>query len=121
MRKYKHVFFDLDRTLWDFDTNSLETIKDLYNIYNIKTILNCDFLSFHATYIKYNTQLWDAYRKAEIKKEFFPKGFFDELSELSVGITSVIKEKSGSLSYWALNHSDTRPNFHHFDSFKYKF
>ena len=70
MRKYKHVFFDLDRTLWDFDTNSLETIKDLYNIYNIKTILNCDFLSFHATYIKYNTQLWDAYRKAEIKKEF---------------------------------------------------
>ncbi|MEI6695341.1 MAG: YjjG family noncanonical pyrimidine nucleotidase [Bacteroidota bacterium] len=70
MRKYKHVFFDLDRTLWDFDTNSLETIKDLYNIYNIKTILNCDFLSFHTTYIKYNTQLWDAYRKAEIKKEF---------------------------------------------------
>ena len=56
-----------------------------------------------------------------LKKEFFPKGFFDGKSELSAGITSVIKEKSGRLSDWALSHCDTRPNFHHFDSFKYKF
>ncbi|MFZ4399309.1 MAG: YjjG family noncanonical pyrimidine nucleotidase [Bacteroidales bacterium] len=70
MSKYKHVFFDLDRTLWDFDNNSLETFKDLYNIYNIKSVLNCSFIDFHKTYIKHNTKLWDAYRKAEIKKEF---------------------------------------------------
>lgn len=57
----------------------------------------------------------------DIKKENFPKEFFKDKSQLSAGITSVIKDKSGSLSYWALTHADTRPNFHHFDSFKYKF
>ncbi|MDO9181573.1 MAG: hypothetical protein Q7U04_04155 [Bacteriovorax sp.] len=56
---------------------------------------------------------------AEIKKDYFPEGFFD--TDLHAGITSVIKDKKGTLSYWALSHADTRPNFHHFDSFKYKF
>ncbi|MFA6238695.1 MAG: hypothetical protein WC635_15275 [Bacteriovorax sp.] len=56
-----------------------------------------------------------------IKKDLFPDGFFDSEHSLSVGITAVIKEKTGALSYWALSHADSRPNFHHFDSFKYKF
>ena len=56
----------------------------------------------------------------EVDKKKFPDGFFTS-GELSAGITSVIKEKSGRISYWALSHEDTRPNFHHFDSFKYKF
>lgn len=54
---------------------------------------------------------------AEIRKELFPPGFFDGNHELSVGISSVLKEKSGSLSYWALSHHDSRPNFHDFRSF----
>jgi hypothetical protein len=60
----------------------------------------------------------------EIKKDFFPEGFFagaTNLTNICAGITGVIKEKNGNLSYWALAHADTRPNFHHFDSFKYKF
>ena len=56
-----------------------------------------------------------------IKKECFPQGFFNTGNSLDVGITSVIKDKSNKLSYWALSHADSRPNFHHFDSFKYKF
>ncbi len=38
MHKYKHIFFDLDHTLWDFDKNSEETFLDLYNIYYIEDI-----------------------------------------------------------------------------------
>lgn len=53
----------------------------------------------------------------EIDKKKFPKGFFDQESKLSGAITSVIKEKNERLSYWALNHTDTRPNFHDFRSF----
>lgn len=63
----------------------------------------------------------DFFIVCEIRKEFFPKDFFDQKSQLSVGLTSVIKDRSGINSYWALAHADTRPNFHHFDSFKYKF
>jgi hypothetical protein len=54
---------------------------------------------------------------AVIKKKYFPKEFFDHKAELHAGITTVIKDKAGSLSYWALSHADSRPNFHHFDSF----
>jgi hypothetical protein len=55
----------------------------------------------------------------EIDKKKFPDGFFQ--GPLQAGITSVIKEKNGKISYWALSHEDIKPNFHHFDSFKYKF
>lgn len=55
----------------------------------------------------------------KIDKKKFPDNFLN--NDLSVGITSVIKNKKGELSYWALSHHDTRPNFHDFRSFiKYK-
>lgn len=56
---------------------------------------------------------------AEIKKEYFPENFLS--SNMSMGISSVLKLKNGELTYWALSHEDSKPNFHHFDSFKYKF
>lgn len=52
----------------------------------------------------------------ELQKKMFPDHFFE--GKLSAGITSVIKEKNGNLSYWALSHHDTKPNFHDFRSFK---
>ncbi len=55
---------------------------------------------------------------AEIRKELFPVGFFDGTHELRCGISSVIKGPNGVLSYWALSHHDTRPNFHDFRSFE---
>ena len=58
---------------------------------------------------------------AEIDKKNFPEGFFLKDLGLKAGITSVIKDKEGKLSYWALSHEDQRPNFHHPDSFRYKF
>ncbi len=56
---------------------------------------------------------------AEIDKTKIPESFFK--GEIMAGITSVIKETNGELSYWALSHADQKPNFHHFDSFKCKF
>ncbi len=55
---------------------------------------------------------------AEIDKKKFPESFFMNKGHLKVGITSVIQDKNGSISYWALSHHDTRPNFHDFKSFK---
>jgi hypothetical protein len=57
---------------------------------------------------------------AEIKKEFFPENF-NTLNKMSAGISAVLKLKNNENSYWALSHEDSKPNFHHFDSFKYKF
>ena len=35
MPQYKHLFFDLDHTLWDFDANAKETLAELYSIFDL--------------------------------------------------------------------------------------
>lgn len=67
--KYKHLFFDLDRTLWDFETNATETFTEIHNKYTLaqKGITTLD--DFMEVYEKINLKLWDDYRKGQIKKE----------------------------------------------------
>ena len=43
MNNIKHIFFDLDHTLWHFEKNSSLTFKFLLNKYNIDIDLK-DFL-----------------------------------------------------------------------------
>ncbi len=69
MKVYKHLFFDLDRTLWDLDTNARDTIHDLYVNHEILEKGVTDFENFLKTYTHFNNMLWDAYRKGEIRKE----------------------------------------------------
>lgn len=67
--KYKHLFFDLDHTLWDFETNAHETMRELYEINNLKERGITDFENFFAHYSHHNEKLWDRYTKGFIKQE----------------------------------------------------
>lgn len=69
MRNYKHLFFDLDRTLWDFDKNTIETFKEIYNKYQLgeRGIDSLD--SLMKVYKRNNDQLWEQYRNGSLKKE----------------------------------------------------
>ena len=40
-----------------------------------------------------------------------------ETLALRVGVTAVIEDRSGELSYWALKHPAEKPDFHHGDGF----
>ncbi len=33
--KYQHLFFDLEHTIWDFETNAKESLQDLYTSHNL--------------------------------------------------------------------------------------
>jgi len=68
--KYKHVFFDLDRTLWDFEANSEEVLIDMFNKFDITTIACIDVQEFIDNYREINHGLWMKYRVGEITKEF---------------------------------------------------
>ena len=35
MKKYNHIFFDLDRTLYDFDKSTHDTFLELFNKFNL--------------------------------------------------------------------------------------
>jgi putative hydrolase of the HAD superfamily len=34
-KTYRHIFFDLDKTLWDFETNSIETFREIFIKYKL--------------------------------------------------------------------------------------
>lgn len=67
--KYRHLFFDLDHTLWDFETNAKETLKELYAINDLATKGVHDFDRFFECYSYHNERLWDRYTKGYIKQE----------------------------------------------------
>lgn len=78
MPKYKHVFFDLDRTLWDFDTNSNRALIEIYESFNLKGEGIDDFTEFAKQYQVINEKLWGWYRMGNIKKNELRKRRFTE-------------------------------------------
>jgi putative hydrolase of the HAD superfamily len=70
MKEYKDIFFDLDRTLWDFERNLAETFRDLYDEHRLVFLGIDDFDKFFEVYRKINFKLWDEYRKGEITKNY---------------------------------------------------
>jgi putative hydrolase of the HAD superfamily len=69
MRKYEHIFFDLDHTLWDFETNSRETLRDIYQELALLTYGVADTEIFISTYHHHNEIFWDRFRKGFITRE----------------------------------------------------
>ncbi len=54
--------------------------------------------------------------EVNIPLSIFKKGFWQP-GRMQLGISAVLEDLQGDLSYWALAHPDNKPNFHHFDSF----
>lgn len=67
--QYRHLFFDLDHTIWDFETNSKETLQDLYHQNALVEKGITDFEQFFNQYSFHNHRLWDRYTKGFIKQE----------------------------------------------------
>ncbi|MBS1666438.1 MAG: YjjG family noncanonical pyrimidine nucleotidase [Bacteroidetes bacterium] len=65
--KYKHLFFDLDHTLWDFEANSKVTLRDLYDELDLKSKGIHDFDLFHKNYLVHNERLWERFRNGFIR------------------------------------------------------
>lgn len=67
--KYKHLFFDLDHTLWDFDANAKATLQQLHIDLKLVDRGVQDFDQFHRNYLAHNEKLWARYRNGYIKQE----------------------------------------------------
>ena len=64
----KHIFFDLDRTLWDFDTNSKAALEIMFEEHKLGDRMR-SFQSFYTTYKKINGKLWNSYGSGKITKD----------------------------------------------------
>ncbi len=67
--KYRHLFFDLDHTLWDFEANARATLGELHQALNLEERGVNDFDLFHKNYLVHNERLWERYRNGQIKQE----------------------------------------------------
>ena len=67
--KYKHLFFDLDHTLWDFDANARTTLQQLHIDLRLPEKGIHDFDLFHKNYLAHNERLWTKYRNGHIKQD----------------------------------------------------
>jgi putative hydrolase of the HAD superfamily len=67
--KYRHLFFDLDHTLWDFEANAHATLSELYDVLGLEERGVYDFDLFYRNYLVHNEKLWERYRNGHIKQE----------------------------------------------------
>jgi len=68
MQKYKHLFIDLDDTLWDIHQNSKECLEEIYNDYGYNKYFET-FDDYYNVYMPSNHHLWGLYREGKIDKD----------------------------------------------------
>lgn len=66
----KHIFFDLDHTIWDFDRNAEETLNELYHTYKLNELGLASCSEFISTYTENNHKLWADYHLGKVTKSF---------------------------------------------------
>ncbi len=82
MKSYSCVLFDLDHTLWDYETNAEETLKELFARYDMERRGVTSFRFFLETFRRINVELWDRYDRGligqdVIRNERFARVFRD--------------------------------------------
>ena len=66
----KHIFFDLDHTLWDFEANAEKAYQVCFDKHNITLEIN----EFMSIYRPINHAYWKEYREERISKEKLKRG-----------------------------------------------
>ncbi|AYA37382.1 noncanonical pyrimidine nucleotidase, YjjG family [Hymenobacter oligotrophus] len=69
MKAYRHLFFDLDHTLWDFERNADETLRHLYAQHNLGRFGNFTVDEFIGRYSEVNHGLWRLYQANKISQQ----------------------------------------------------
>ncbi|MFP4061067.1 MAG: YjjG family noncanonical pyrimidine nucleotidase [Bacteroidales bacterium] len=66
-KRYRYIYFDLDRTLWDFEANSVAAFRDILERRSITGRFG-SVEAFSERYKYHNEILWDLYRRGEMTK-----------------------------------------------------
>lgn len=67
-RHKKHLFFDLDHTLWDFELNASECLAELFETFNMAT-WGITFPQFFQAFSSVNQSLWFQLEQQQITHE----------------------------------------------------
>ena len=95
MKAYRHLFFDLDHTLWDFETNAHETLEQLFTEYDLARHGLFSFAEFSQRYSDVNHALWRLYQSNKVtQKQLREVRFVRTLSRLGVAEADIPADMS---------------------------
>ncbi|MCH7412886.1 YjjG family noncanonical pyrimidine nucleotidase [Belliella sp. R4-6] len=69
MKKYQHLFFDLDHTLWDYDRNVQESLTELHEVHKLTELGIIDASAFIKAFYNVNFKLWALYDVGKIDRD----------------------------------------------------
>lgn len=69
LKTYRHIFFDLDHTLWDFETNSQSVLSLLFSEYHLKEHFGVSEKQFISKYSEINADMWNRFHRNEISRD----------------------------------------------------
>ena len=102
MIKYKHIFFDLDRTLWDFDAAAEVAFERIYEKYHLKELGIPSAHEFHEVYHPLNEKLWELYRENKITKDDLNRTrFLKPLEHYGIHDVELADHLSEDYVYWS--------------------
>lgn len=87
---YKHLFFDLDHTLWDFERNSAECLADIYETFDLKGLNISNLETFQKEFSVVNRHHWSLLEKNLITHEDLRRRRFQETLE-NLGVKDLKK------------------------------
>ena len=65
-KSYRHIFFDLDHTLWDYEKSARETLKEIFTDFQLEDKTSLTEEGFITAFKKINQLLWDQYNHDQI-------------------------------------------------------
>ena len=93
-KQYKHIFFDLDHTLWDYDTNAEQTLRELYDSFDLASHGVSSPEHFLTTYFRVNAGLWQQLDTGEINKFYLRNNRFRLVLEAAGAIMKTLSPET---------------------------
>ncbi len=107
MKKYRHLFFDLDHTLWDYNRNVQESLSELYEVYALLELGIASQLEFYNAFLIVNDGLWEKFNKGKIDKSTLREVRFKMIFEL-LGLEKMAVPKELEADF--LHRTSTKPH-----------
>lgn len=104
MKGIKHIFFDLDHTLWDYDRSAKETLLEIYGRLNLSAA-DVSQKKFINTFYEVNNKLWVKYNNGQVDREYIKKERFNEI----FSSTGIDVENSKMASAYFLENCSQKP------------
>ena len=99
---YRHLFFDLDRTLWDFDAAAEVAFERIYEQYHLRELGIPSAHEFHMVYHPLNEKLWELYRADQITKDELNRTrFLKPLEHYGIHDIALADHLSEDYVYWS--------------------